>query len=514
MTNLNLFASLTFFPVYLAVRWPYFKLPVGPDTGYYVSNHTIARRKFSFRKGWNARYAMCSKFLPEAFLSLVYLKYGHRKYPFAWRLGFSLYNYFTAISVGLLADVVTGGAPFSYMAGLISFGLVSSEPDYGIYYESSEQFEILFQVLGTFLVVFGVETARPVLTLVGVGLWLFDAVFIKITGIVAAAPVIAGAAIIDPPLFKYILLESGIALGLYIGLFVTCSRNPLAVIKTEVGHQSYYSRFAVGEAKVAAGLVVQLVNKLKLIGRMMWRNPAIPILAFLGFTWVLAGNLKGGTREFFVFLFLLGILLKLCVSFLPMWWYQVPLLPLLALFCSFCCLELASMGIRGMGVILLFLAAWLYLNVYRVRRMDYPELNRHTWKIHPDMGILHLEMQNVSHEIENIVANHSFFVYGLPSPNAMVGESYDVNFLTAAYYLDEMNPEWNVELHKKMLQDPPAYILSMLHGFDAQAVQENLGLKYERIRSWPGKIWDCHLYAHRNRVHLDHPNYSFRSLIV
>jgi hypothetical protein len=96
----------------------------------------------------------------------------------------------------------------------------------------------------------------------------------------------------------------------------------------------------------------------------------------------------------------------------------------------------------------------------------------------------------------------------------MVGQSYDVNFLTAAYYLGDMNPNWNVELHKKMLEDPPAYIFSMLHRFEAGAVRENLGLRYDEIKSWQGELFSYRLYQHTNSVHLEHPNFSFRSLII
>jgi hypothetical protein len=36
------------------------------------------------------------------------------------------------------------------------------------------------------------------------------------------------------------------------------------------------------------------------------------------------------------------------------------------------------------------------------------------------------------------------------------GQSYDVNFLTGIQYMDEMNPNWQMELHEKMSKDPPA----------------------------------------------------------
>jgi hypothetical protein len=206
--DVNIIGTLVFSPIYLGLRWPYFKLPVGPDTGYYVSNHTIAHRKFSFWKGWNARYAMRSKFLPEMFLSMVYLRLGPKKYPIAWRATFSVYNYLTAIAVGLLVDLTAGHAPFSYLAGLPIYGLISSEPDYGIYYESAEQFEILFQTAGTYLVLRGLLAEDPFSVLLGTGLWIFDVFFVKLTAVVAAAPILAGVLWYLPGLAPYLGAES------------------------------------------------------------------------------------------------------------------------------------------------------------------------------------------------------------------------------------------------------------------------------------------------------------------
>ena len=513
MILLNVLATLLFFPLYLAIRWPYFKLPIGPDTGYYVSNHTIVHRKFSFSRGWNARYAMCSKFLPECFLSMIYLKYGHKKYNFAWRFAFSLYNYLTAISVGLLAHAATQAEPVSYLAGLVSYGLISSEPDYGIYYESSEQFEILFQTSGTYFILLGMQTADPLFSIIGAGLWFVDVFLIKITGIVSAGPLLIGLLVYTPAVLPYIAIEFLIFLSFYLGLFIKSNKNPLEVIKTELGHQAHYSRYEAGEVKVAHGLMIQLFNKLKMIKRILTGNPFIPLVAFLGLVWSL-GNIAGIT-QLFLFLYLLGIILKLCVSFLPMWWYQIPLLPTIALFSSFALIDLASKGLPGEVLIGLFLAAWLYLNVRRVQKMNVEQLNQYTWKIHPEMGILHSDLQKIVQDIRGIINKDSLLVYGYPSFCAMAGQSYDINFLTAISYMDSMNPNWNIELHANMVKNPPSYIFDMLphYAFDPEAVYENLGLHYQRIKSWRGNWGTYNLYQFLQQIALDRPNPDFRSLV-
>jgi hypothetical protein len=277
-------------------------------------------------------------------------------------------------------------------------------------------------------------------------------------------------------------------------------------------HQALYSRYAAGEVQITEGLVYQLKEKLRLIKRIVGSNPLIPLLSFIGFVWCL--DRLEGRLEILIYLYFLGILLKLGVSFLPMWWYQVPLLPVIAFLGGLGALELGGKGIPGVLLLICFAGGWLFLNVFKISRLSYEELNRRAWKMHPEMGDLHLEMQRISGEIEEMVNGGSLFVYGLPSPNAMVGRSYDVNFLTAAYYLDEMNPNWNIELHTKILEDPPSHIISMLHGFNARAVEENLGLKYESVKTWPGKLWNCQLYKHTNKVPIDRPNYSFQSLII
>jgi hypothetical protein len=332
---------------------------------------------------------------------------------------------------------------------------------------------------------------------VGVGLWFFDIFLIKITGIVAAGPLMIGLLILHPGLLKYIAIECFAFLALYFALFFKCNKNPFAVIKSEIGHQSFYSRDGKTDIQVTSGLRLRLYEKLKQIKQIISGNPVIPLFAFAGM--ILALDHINEITQVFLILYAVGILLKLCVSFLPIWWYTIPLLPIMGLYSSFGVGEVASKGIYGIAILILFLGVWIYLNVYRVHRMSYDEVTQYAWKTHSEMGILQLDLQKISNDIENIVNHDSVLTYGFPSLSAMVGASYDINFLTAAFYMDGSNPNWRVELHRKMLSDPPTYIFDMVNQFDSQAVCDNLGLHYQKIRTWEGRYCDYDLHKYERR---------------
>lgn len=481
---IDLFGTILIFLIYLAIRWRYFKLPIGPDTGYYVSNNTIVNSKFAFSKGWNARYALCSKFLPEAFCSLIYVWFGHKKYKFLWRLFFSIYNFATASAVGGIVHLLTNGAPFSYLAGLLTFSLVSSETDYGIYYESAEQFEILFQAWGTLLILKGLQPIQPELLVLGSGFWFFDIFFVKITAIAAAAPLVLGSVIYSPGILKYILIEFALFLFLYVLLFLISNKNPLATFKSEVAHQSTYSRGGRKNVSVVRGYLEKLERKARQSFQMITSNPIIPFLAIIGTFWV--SKHANHLHVVFLLLYVLGVSMKLLISFLPIWWYTIPILPLVGAFGALGAFEVLDAGPYGMLVLTVLALMWLTLYSYRVLRKDAKGFVMSAWRMHPIMGQLHWDLEQTVAELEGIVNEGSLFVYGYPSLCPMVGRSYDVNFLTGIKYMDELNPTWQIELHEKMLETPPSYIFDMFGRFDFNAVKDNLGLHYETIRAWNG----------------------------
>src|SRR3989338_5361208 len=172
-------STLIYFPIYYAMRRIFFNLPLHRDTGFYVSNHTVCSKKIDFSKGWNARFAMCSKVLPEFFYSFIYLKHGGIKYPFFSRFYYSLLNYVTAIFVGISAFWISNESALFYAIGLVSYGLMSSHPFVGSYFENGEQFELFFQNLGFVFIFLGMNHANLWFIQLGVSFWLFEGFFIK-----------------------------------------------------------------------------------------------------------------------------------------------------------------------------------------------------------------------------------------------------------------------------------------------------------------------------------------------
>lgn len=69
--------ALSIFPFYLFIRWPYFKLPIGPglDCGFYISNNTIINKKINFAKGFNAHYSAGSNLITDILPQILLFLY-------------------------------------------------------------------------------------------------------------------------------------------------------------------------------------------------------------------------------------------------------------------------------------------------------------------------------------------------------------------------------------------------------------------------------------------------------
>jgi hypothetical protein len=87
-----------------------------------------------------------------------------------------------------------------------------------------------------------------------------------------------------------------------------------------------------------------------------------------------------------------------------------------------------------------------------------------------------------------------------------------VPFLTAAYYLDDMAPEWHKDLHSRMLAAHPEYIFDMLEKFDRDSLSQNLGLRYDLVKRWNGKFGPYSLYRYAGKSKVEKPNLDFRSM--
>src|SRR5262245_37184829 len=184
----------------MILRWPYLWLPLHIDTGFYVSNHTILNRRFSYAEGWNAEYGGCSKALPEWFFSRIYLAVGGARYVLWSRVWIGILQWLTALLVGSVSFTLTGGSEEAWAAGVLIYTVFSAEPQHGIYFESGEQFEVLFQTAAVALLAGGFEVNNGLCIFAGMGLWMFDALFIKLSSLLGLAVALGGILLFKPAL--------------------------------------------------------------------------------------------------------------------------------------------------------------------------------------------------------------------------------------------------------------------------------------------------------------------------
>ena len=208
--------TILFLPFYLFMRQLFIALPLHRDTGYYVSSDTVHSKKWCYAKGWNATFAMCSKVLPEFFYSLIYLRYGGLKYKRYSRIYFSLFNFASSIMVGICGYVISGYHPAFYGIGLFIFGVAFSHPFTGTYFESGEQFEVPFQVIGFLLISLGLEKSNTVWLCAGITLWLMESFLIKTASLITVAILEVLIFFLRPDSFGPLLATNLFCFSLYL----------------------------------------------------------------------------------------------------------------------------------------------------------------------------------------------------------------------------------------------------------------------------------------------------------
>jgi hypothetical protein len=230
-------------PVLFFLRAPFFRLPLHIDTGFYVSNHTVRTRRFRYARGWNARFAACSKVLPELFYSAVFLVHGGPRYRVMSRVWLTVWLWATAIVVGLAAARLSGD-PRAALAGVVVFALVSSEPRYGIYFESAEPFELPLQALGTVVLYGGLQAHEPWTAAAGIGIWAAESFFVKLSSLPATALMAIGAAVVEPRAIGPIGGALAFTGAAWLAWAVANGARPWALASPVAAHERYTS--AVG----------------------------------------------------------------------------------------------------------------------------------------------------------------------------------------------------------------------------------------------------------------------------
>lgn len=478
-------------PVYLALRWPFFRLPLHIDTGFYVSNHTICTQHINFSKGWNANFAGCSKVLPEYFYSVIYLLHGGEKYKFYSRFYYSLYNYITAIFVGCGSYMVAGSDEMYYYLGLVIYCLLSSEPHYGVYFENAEQFELSFQVVGLLLLYGGLLQANGVLVGAGIGLWVLESFFVKLSSIGSTAVLAAGVAILLPASIPFSLLF-GLAAGLlWIGWVLANGRNPLLLFQPLVGHETYFAH------NISLHYYArQALDKWRFLLNIIQSQPIIPCIALLGFV-------PASRAAPFFLLVLLAIGMSYIFQAAGVWYYAIPFLPVWSLLAALASGWLLKQGTNGIILVIMLMITWLgnhILQSYgRLAFRGLESLNRYTWRPHGEaMAAKNLALEGAASAIRSQVNGHRLFIFGAwNQAYVLLGTSYETPIISAVVWLDEIKPGWWRELNQQLVHDPPQYLLDTDNCLNFQLLEHKMGLEYQLIDIQPPSFRLLKLVSYR-----------------
>jgi len=468
-------------PLYLALRWRFFKLPLHVDAGFYVSNDTICFNRWRYRNGWNARFAGGSKVLPEGFYTLTYLLHGPDGYKRRSRLYASLYNYLTAIAVGCLCAVLAPEADAAvryYVAGLTAFALISCQPHFGVYFENAELFELLPQVVGLLLIATGAQEQRLVLLCAGCGLWWLDACFIKLSSVLPAAAVTAWLCWTRPgAALPVIVVVIGVGL-LYLIWLAANGWRWRDIVRSLWGHERHLQhRLSLAAYVRRAGA------KLKLLAMIFWQMPA-------SLTAVVAGlvvlNVRDGLGSLLI-VYAVGALAAYVFQAAHVWYYAIPLQPIAACCAASGAVYLIDVGSFGPWLLAAIVLAWLLAHARRLA-VSREAFEDWVWRVYAKerLGERNAALEQLVPELRSLIGDASLLVYGLANQAYVyTGRSYPVNFATPAEWLDEMLPDWQRLLNEKLIAEPPPFVLDVNHRFDARATAEGLGLVYQLERTWP-----------------------------
>lgn len=472
--------------VFLAFLWTrrtFDRLSLHYDTGFYVSPHTVMTGRVCYAKGWNARYAGCCKVLPEFFFARAYLTARRRSrqscpteagraYARLFRFRLSLYQFVTAMIVGVLAYQWFGNDLAFYYAGLVSFCLLVSEAQYGNYHECAESFELLPQAAAVLLLAMGLSASNPLCIAAAAFVWSLDAFFIKLSSLVSWVVLFGIATALHHAAILPILLGIVTAGLLYLLWRRACGAELVASWRALVGHEKSFNR-----RNRRLGLVHRVREKLSCLGRVVVRQPVIPLLAAVGV-------FQPEAHSWLLIAYLLGTASALVVQATDCRYYLIPMLPPLALLGACGVVSLWTAGWLGAGLVLALLLTWLFLNVVHPRRMGDQPLNRWCWRnFRPEAEIARNEtLERAAPNISSVVAGRSMLVFGpLTQAYVLTGAGYETQLISPDHHLDDMDPGWQAELNRRLVGDPPAFVLDTNRCFAAHVARSRLGLDYRLV---------------------------------
>jgi N-acetylglucosaminyldiphosphoundecaprenol N-acetyl-beta-D-mannosaminyltransferase len=465
-------------PFVLLLRGPFLRLPLHIDTGFYVSNATISSGRFRFSRGWNALLAGCSKFIPEWFYSRVYLAHRGKGYSYWSRIYMSVYAWLSSLAVGLLAWRIAGGSEEVFAAAVGLYLCISSEPQYGGYFESGEQFEALPQAAAVMLLHEGLVRGSPWLAGSGLLLWMAQAVFIKLSSVLTGVVLAIGCVILKPALLPALLGAGIVSFFLYVAWISINGRSFAGMLRGLTSHEVFLSR-----RKSALTHVIRRFGKGVFLALQLLLGPTIPLLAVAGAV---------AHPDSLLLFWLGGALLTHGVQSGLVWYYAIPLQPALAVFGA-----LAPSPWRwiGGGIALLLLLA---------RSRLVPRLHHAVWGLYESSFPIRNEaLERLAEELRGRIAGQSLLVFGRWNQACvLLNAAYETPIVSAAQWLQTMKPGWEQELIGQLIKDPPLWILDTEDALDEVALRNTFGLSYELDRTFAPSF---RLFAFRSSQPLRDP---------
>jgi hypothetical protein len=111
-------------------------------------------------QGWNVRYAGASKLIPELFYTVIFLASPSGKYKESFRFAEIVLHALTAC-VAYCAMLAVDAGTVPAVATALAFLALSSEPDFGSYFECAEHFEPIFQFISFGAITLGIWHSDP-----------------------------------------------------------------------------------------------------------------------------------------------------------------------------------------------------------------------------------------------------------------------------------------------------------------------------------------------------------------
>jgi hypothetical protein len=315
----------------------------------------------------------------------------------------------------------------------------------------------LFQTAAACLAVVSVEQGWPIGLACAVGLWVAEALFVKMPSLVSAAFIAAWALRSQPVSWPWIAGASVAAALLFVLWIRWNGKRVGALLRGLMGHEVYLS----GTGAWRRHVLIR-VKKVLLLVAQFGLGPAIPLAAAIG--------LVSAPHEF-LWVWLVAGAVTLLLQSGQVWYYSIPLLPSLAALAALAPAPVPAVAVSSAAAILL------------IRTFVARNLNRVVWGFYDSqMAERNEVLDRMSGELRSRVGGKSLLVYGCWNQAYVLADaSYPTTYVSPTDWLHAMAPGWEPRLNERMIADPPAFILDTEGVLDDPALESRLGLVYRLV---------------------------------